>query len=74
MSNESFNIYNKVLTNRISSMVKSTTSSVLYAFIPRQNILEGVAVLHETIHELYRKKHSGVILKIDFGKAHDKVK
>jgi hypothetical protein len=55
MSNESFNIYNKVLTNRISSMVKSTTSSVLYAFIPRQNILEGVVVLHETIHELYRK-------------------
>jgi hypothetical protein len=36
--------------------------------------MEGVVVLHETIHELHRKKHSGVTLKIDFEKAYDKVK
>jgi hypothetical protein len=44
------------------------------AFTPGPNILEGVVVLHETIHELHRKKISGVILKIDFEKAYDKVK
>ena len=33
----------------------------------------GVIILHETIHELHRKKQSGVILKIDFEKAYDKV-
>jgi hypothetical protein len=31
-------------------------------------------VLYETIHELHMKKISGVILKIDFEKAYDKVK
>ena len=31
-------------------------------------------VLHETIHEMHRKKLGGVILKLDFEKAYDKVK
>jgi hypothetical protein len=44
------------------------------AFIPVRNILEGVVVLHETIHELHRKKIDGVLFKIDFEKAYDKVK
>jgi hypothetical protein len=30
-------------------------------------------ILHETIHELHRKKLDGVLLKIDFEKAYDKV-
>ena len=38
-----------------------------------RNILEGVVILHETIHELHRKNQSGIILKIDFEKAYDKV-
>ena len=36
--------------------------------------MEGVVVLHETIHELHRNKQSGVSFKIDFEKAYDKVK
>jgi len=44
------------------------------AFLPGRNIIEGVVVLHETIHELHRKKKSAVIFKIDFEKAYDKVK
>ena len=31
-------------------------------------------ILHETIHELHRTKQSGVILKLDFEKAYDKVR
>jgi hypothetical protein len=31
-------------------------------------------VLHEIIHELHRKKLDGVLLKIDFEEAYDKVK
>jgi hypothetical protein len=31
-------------------------------------------VLDETIQELHRKKLDGVLFKIDFEKAHDKVK
>jgi hypothetical protein len=43
-------------------------------YIPGRNIMEGVVVLHETIHELHKKKQSGVIFKIDFEKDYDKVK
>lgn len=39
-----------------------------------RNILEGVVVLHEVIHELERSKKKGIILKIDFEKAYDKVR
>lgn len=39
-----------------------------------RNIIEGVIVLHETIHELHRKKMNGLILKLDFENAYDKVK
>jgi hypothetical protein len=36
--------------------------------------MEGVVILHETIHELHRKKQDGVILKLDFKEAYDKLK
>jgi hypothetical protein len=42
-------------------------------FHASRNILDGVAILHETVNELHSKKLNGVILKIDFEKAHDKV-
>ena len=61
-------------TNRISVVAQKVISPTQTAFFPGRNIMEGVVVLHETIHELHRKKQSEFILKIDFGKAYDKVK
>jgi hypothetical protein len=43
-------------------------------FMPGRHILKGVLVLHETNHEMHRKKLDGVSLKIDFKKAYDKVR
>jgi hypothetical protein len=37
-------------------------------------LFDGVAILHETVHELHSKKLNGVILKNYFEKAYDKVK
>jgi hypothetical protein len=42
--------------------------------MPGRHILEGVVILHETIHEFHWKKMDGVLFKIDFEKAYDKVK
>ena len=42
--------------------------------MPGRNIMEGVVILQETIHELHTKKLNGLVLKIDFEKACDKVK
>jgi hypothetical protein len=55
----------------VAETVISPTQS---AFMRGRHILEGVVVLHETIHELHRKKMDGVIFKINFEKACDKVK
>jgi hypothetical protein len=35
--------------------------------------MEGVLSLHEVVHALRAKKLGGVILKLDFEKAYDKV-
>jgi hypothetical protein len=44
------------------------------AFISRRNILEGVVILHGTIHEIQKEKMDGDLFKIDFEKPYDKVK
>jgi hypothetical protein len=44
------------------------------AFMPGRNIMEGVIVLHETIHEMHQKKQNGLIPKIDFEEAYDKIR
>jgi hypothetical protein len=70
----SFKIFIKVLTNRLTSVAHRVIQSTQTTFLLDWNIMEGVIILHETIHELHRKKQSGVIFKIDFEKAYDKVK
>jgi hypothetical protein len=59
----------KVLNNRILKVADKLIEPLQTAFILGRYIMEGVIILHETIHELYRKKHDGVILKLDFKKA-----
>ena len=72
--NVSFKIFTKVLTNRINLVAQKVIRSSQTAFLPGRFIMEGAVVLHETIHELHRKKKSGIILKLDFEKAYDKGK
>jgi hypothetical protein len=72
--NVSFKIFTKVGTNRLNKVAKTVVSPTQTAFMPGRNIMEGVVILHETIHELHTKKANGVIFKIDFEKAYDKVK
>jgi hypothetical protein len=73
MLNVSFKIFTKVLSNRLSSVACWITKPSQSAFLPGRYSLEGVVVLHETIHELKRKKQKGLILKLDFEKVYDKV-
>ena len=64
----------KVLTNRFSPLAQTVIGSNQTEFVKGRNILEGVVVLHEIIHELKSTKKRGLILKIDFEKAYDKVR
>ena len=72
--NVSFKIYTKVATNRLSTVAQKIIRPTQTVFLLGRNIMEGVVILHETIHELHLKKQDGIIFKIDFGKAYDKVK
>jgi hypothetical protein len=74
MFNVSFNFFTKVGTNRAIVIAHKVIRPTQSAFITGRNILIGVVILYETIHELHRKKMDGVLFKIDFEKAYDKVK
>jgi hypothetical protein len=71
--NVSFKIFTKVATNRVTQIAQKIISPSQTAFLLGRNIMEGVIVLHETIHEMHRKKQSGMLFKIDFEKADDKI-
>jgi hypothetical protein len=64
----------KVATNHIRDIAKKISTPSETMFIPRKYILEGVVVLHKTIHELKRKKMNGIMFKKDFENSYDKVK
>jgi hypothetical protein len=70
----SFKTFTKVGNNRVAKVSYLVVRPNKTAFMPRRNILEGVVILHETIHELHRTKMDGVLLKIDFEKVYDKVR
>jgi hypothetical protein len=74
LPNINFKIFTKVITNRLIEVAHRVIQPTQSTFLPGRNILKGVIDLHETIHEMHRKKHIGVIIKIDFDKAYDKVK
>jgi hypothetical protein len=65
--------FTKVLTTRLTEVADFVVSKTQTTFILGRNILEGVVILHETLHGLRRKKKKGMILKLDFEKAYDKV-
>jgi hypothetical protein len=56
--NISFKIFTKVATNRLTSVAQKVINPTQTAFMLARNILEGVIVLHETIHEMHRKRQS----------------
>jgi hypothetical protein len=62
-----------VLTRRLTPLADKLINKSQTAFIPGRFILEGVVTLHEILYELRVKKTKGVILKLDFEKAYDKV-
>jgi hypothetical protein len=71
--NVSFKIFTKVATNQIVKIAERIIKPSQTVFLPGRNIMEGAVILHETLHELHRRKHNGIIFKIDFEKSYDKV-
>ena len=58
--------------NRIDCVIAYIISRNQTAFLKNRFILEGVVILHEILNSIHQKK-SGILFKIDFEKAYDKV-
>jgi hypothetical protein len=71
--NVSYKILTKNLAVRLGLIIHKVIADTQTAFIRDRFIMEGIVILHETIHEIHHKKMLGVLFKIDFEKAYDKV-
>jgi hypothetical protein len=68
-----FKIFTKVLTIRAIPIMDKVIHPCQTAFIKGRFITDGVALLQEVLRETKFRKQEGVVLKIDFEKAYDKV-
>lgn len=73
MLNVSFKIFTKLLANRFTSVANRIIKPSQTAFLPGMFIMEGIVILHESLHEIKRKHQNGIRLKLDIEKAYDKV-
>ena len=71
--NCSFKIFNKVLTIRLSKILHRLVASNQSTFLKGRYILESVVTAHEVLHSIHSSKREGLVLKIDYEKAFDKV-
>jgi hypothetical protein len=71
--NCSFKIFTKVLTNRFARILDRLISYQQSTFIKGRFILESVVTAHEIIHEVHMRKGQGLVFKIDYEKAYDRV-
>jgi hypothetical protein len=55
-------------------VAKKTIGKNQTRYIKGRNILEGVVILHDVLHELHISKARSMILKIDFEKAYNRVR
>jgi hypothetical protein len=58
-----------VLTLQLEKVAEKLIHPNQTAFMKNCNIMSGVMVLHEILHETKLRKQVGVILKLDFEKA-----
>jgi hypothetical protein len=68
-----FKFIAKAYASRLSPIAQRTIDRSQTAFIKGRCLHEGVLALHEIAHELRARKLRGLLLKLDFEKAYDRV-
>lgn len=73
VSNVIFKIFTKMMSNRLTELADSIIGKNQSAFIKGRYIVDSAVILHEVLHELRVKNLQGVVMKIDFEKAYDRI-
>jgi hypothetical protein len=71
--NVSYRIITKIQMLRFEGCMSRIINRCQSTFIKGRNIMDGVMTLHEILHDVKNKKRDGMILKLDFEKAYDKI-
>jgi hypothetical protein len=71
--NCSFKIFTKATTNRYAKVMDRLIAQCQSSFIRGRFILESVVTAHEVIHEIHSQKQKGLVFRIDYEKAYDRV-
>ena len=71
--NCNFKFFSKLLNNRLIKVADRLVASNQTTFIKGKFILESVVAAHEIIHEVHKQKEEGVVLKLDYEKAYDRI-
>lgn len=68
-----YKLITKVMDRRVAKYANKFISPTQNAFVKGMNIMDGILSLHELLNYMHVKKRVGVVLKLDFEKAYDKV-
>jgi hypothetical protein len=71
--NCSFKIFAKALNSRLERICDRLFAPNQTSFVRGRYILESVVSAHETIHDAMKNKEKGLVLKLDYEKAYDRV-
>lgn len=68
-----FKIFTKTLMFILERVMGKIINRCQCGFIKNRSIMDGVMALHEILHDTRIKKKDGLVLKLDFEKAYDKI-
>lgn len=73
LMNDSLKILTKGVHFRLAEIADEIIDRTQRTFMKNRFIMEGILVMHEVLHEVNKKKMSGVLFKVDFEKAYDNI-
>ena len=73
LCNVIYKIISKVIANCRKPLLPIIISLEQAEFVEGRKILDGIILVHETIHSLKAMKTLGMLLKLDLSKAYDKL-
>ena len=73
LRNVIYKIISKVIANHLKPLLPKLISPEQLGFVEGRHILDGVILFHEVLHLLKSMRQLGMMIKLDIGKAYDKL-